>query len=259
MKLLSYFFRHECKALAWFSSMFAHYGMWLVLFMTADRVIAIKAPLRAPSLCTPKRAKRSVLALLVATCAFTVPYYTQSDISNNGKLCTGLAVQDTLSLVYSWVNIVMGCFFPFIALLTMNSIIIHAMLRRGSHLVEGQKKDDDKRSAENRQLTFMLLLVTFTFLALICPQYLRYFVYSFKSQSTSPFAFAEYVLVVHISNKMYFTNNSVNFLLYCMGGTKFRNDLKELLGCGGQGKKGLGGSSSGGTENTYTSAKTSRV
>ena len=237
--------------MVWISQTFVLYGMWLILFMTADRVIAIKAPLRALSLCTPSRARKSAVVLSIANFLFTIPYFLQSDISANGKLCTGLAVQDTLSVVYSWINICLGCFFPFIALLTMNSIIIRAMLTRGSYFAstgQDQKSGDDKRSAENRQLTFMLLLVTFAFLALILPQYMRYLTYTFTDPKTSPRAYATYVLAVHGSNKLYFTNNGINFLLYCIGGTKFRNDLSELLGCGRTEKKYRGSSS--GTENT---------
>ena len=39
------------------------------------------------------------------------------------------------------------------------------------------------------------------------------------------------MLFYQVTSKLYFTNSGINFFLYCISGQKFRNDLKELLGC----------------------------
>ena len=82
------------------------------------------------------------------------------------------------------------------------------------------------------QLTVMLLLVTFSLLALTAPQYLRYLYYMIQDHpEQSPQTYAGYIGFVHISNKLSFCNSSVNFFLYCFGGSKFRRETWSILTC----------------------------
>ena len=92
-----------------------------------------------------------------------------------------------------------------------------------------QKRQTSMKNSEN-QLTIMLLLVTTLFLILLCPTYIR-FIYLTLVKRDTPFKYASSMLFYQISNKLYFTNNAINFFLYCISGQKFRNDLKELLCC----------------------------
>ena len=87
------------------------------------------------------------------------------------------------------------------------------------------------RLARDKQLTMMLLLVTFTFLLLTLPQYVRYLVAILWNYTTSPQDYANYILLVHISNKLFFLNSGCNFFLYCLSGRKFGQDLMRLFTC----------------------------
>ena len=85
------------------------------------------------------------------------------------------------------------------------------------------------KSAEN-QLTIMLLLLTMLFLILLFPTYIRFIYLNFvKRDSASKYASS--MLFFQITYKLYTTNNGINFLLYCISGKKFRNDLKQMLCC----------------------------
>ena len=79
-----------------------------------------------------------------------------------------------------------------------------------------------------RQLTIMLLLVTTLFLILLFPAYFR-FIYLLVSERDTPFEYARSMFIYQISSELYTTNKGINFLVYCISGQKFRNDLKELL------------------------------
>ena len=86
--------------------------------------------------------------------------------------------------------------------------------------------------AKDAQLTAMLLLVSFMLAVLALPQYIRYTAYMVVDFTTSPQAFATFHLLYHITNKLYFTNNAVNFFLYCLGGCRFRRDVCRIFnGC----------------------------
>ena len=121
--------------------------------------------------------------------------------------------------------------------MALNSIVIRSVRKSRSYLkdsVRGQRQKENSNSgnsAKNKQITIMLLFITFAFLILTCPQYIRYIIYTFYVYNTSPEAYASYIFATHVSNKIYFSNNAVNFFLYCLGGSKFREDLKAVF-CG---------------------------
>ena len=79
------------------------------------------------------------------------------------------------------------------------------------------------------QLTIMLLLVTMLFMILMIPTYIRYIYTNFASRDT-PAKYASLMLFLHVSHKLYTTNNGINFFLYCISGQKFWNDLKGNFG-----------------------------
>ena len=87
------------------------------------------------------------------------------------------------------------------------------------------KRQRAMKSTEN-QLTIMLLLVTMLFMILMIPTYLRFIYTNFAPRDT-PANYSSLILFFHISNKLYITNNGINFFLYCISGQKFQNDLKE--------------------------------
>lgn len=77
----------------------------------------------------------------------------------------------------------------------------------------------------------MLLLVTFALLLLTGPQYIRYIVYTVVDERKTTKSYAFFILFVHVSNKLSFCNSSVNFFLYCFGGSKFRRETLALVTC----------------------------
>ena len=113
----------------------------------------------------------------------------------------------------------------------MNIVIVVALRSRGKYF-KGDGTDDkaaEARNAENRQLTFMMLAIATAFLILCSPQYMRLITYTIKSNNTSPYQYALYILAVHTSQTLINTNNAINFFLYCISGSKFRSDLKSLF------------------------------
>ena len=92
-------------------------------------------------------------------------------------------------------------------------------------------KSGSKMQNVERQLTIMLVSVSFAFLVLTLPQFVRYVIYSIVDHNTSNKREAVYYLMYHLSNKLYITNSSVNFYVYCISGSKFRKDLTDMLVC----------------------------
>ena len=85
------------------------------------------------------------------------------------------------------------------------------------------------KNTEN-QLTVMLLLVTTLSLILMIPTDMRFLYTTFVDRDT-PEKYVKFIFFYHLSDKLYHTNNGINFFLYCISGQKFRSDLRDLLYC----------------------------
>ena len=113
----------------------------------------------------------------------------------------------------------------------MNSVIIHKLrMRKQSTLNESQGQNEGQMlKALEKQIFAILLLVAFSFFILVTPLY-AFSLYSMLFDYTkSPERFSGFYLFNHIIQKMYFTNNAINFFLYVISGHKFRNDLLGLF------------------------------
>lgn len=227
-----------CSLLAYLVFVTTLMGSLTVVAMTFDRFIAITFPLKASTLCTPRRARITLGGLYIFAVVYNIPHLYLSRMVNE-RTCASFAVQSVFKDVYSWIGIVVSCLFPFTVLIILNILIIKSVKKSRSFFKSadgdggtGDTEADKKRKDQDRQLTRMLLLVSFMLLALTFLQYLRNIVFSFVNPNASQKLYYTYIMIYHITNKLFFSNGAVNFFLYCISGTKFRNDLRNLLCCG---------------------------
>ena len=234
----------------------------LILAMKVDRFIATRWPLKAIRWCSTKRARYTCVIAIFAAFCIKLPYSWLTDVF--GVECSTFGSLQAVDIqLYYWINATMSCYLPFTLLITLNSIIIHSLRRRNTYFHKqegssGQKTQQTtvdssgntamsssmtsikgtadkgeteaaKRSASNKSVTVMLLLVSFAFLLLNAPMYMAYLVYLIKSYWTSPFAFAEAYFTANMVGTLWKLNHGINFYLYCLSGSKFRNELKDIL------------------------------
>ena len=238
--------------------LFCSSGTLFLTAMTVDRYMAVCHPFKAQMMNTPKRARIIIACILCGTTIYTIPYFFTSKWFPESRLCISIARQDTLSQSYGWVTLTLTSFTPFLVLLTLNTLIIRAVkqsrqqqkqmtnastkepreksTKRQSSKdgVSGESMESREKTARrNRenQLVTMLLLATFMFLVLTLPYVLRNATASLWNYEGNPELYAGYTLVVQLSAMLYFTNNAVNFYLYCLVGKKFRKDVKSLFCC----------------------------
>ena len=148
----------------------------------------------------------------------------------------------TYSQFYYWLSFVLQFVFPFVSLLSMNSVIIHTLRNRNGPKREsnisttsqngGQGQSEGQTSKiknSEKQVFAILLLVTFGFLILTTPAYLFFIFNMFIDFTVSPKVFAAYHLFSNIAQKLHFTNHGINFFFYVISGQKFRTDLVKLF------------------------------
>ena len=238
----------ECKLLAFFVLLILQNSTYQVLAMTIDKYVAIKWPHKAATYSTPKGARRTAIVIFICVFIYNIPHLFLSNLV--GKECLGYAVSGILTKVYAWSSFTLNGLIPFAMLIYMNFVIVKTVrssrkMFGGNDSLENSntkvpiksqintvtvRRENKMKNTEN-QLTKMLLLVSILFLILLLPTYMRFVYTNFATRDT-PSKYASLMLFYHVSHKLYFTNNGINFFLYCVSGQKFRNDLKEILCCG---------------------------
>ena len=213
----------ECKFWVYLFSVTSTYGVFTILAMTCDRFLALRFPLKSQIICTPKRAKYILLIFLPAIAIFNIPYYTHAAPFDN-KYCVAFLHKNRLINLYLPINIFITFCVPFVALLIMNILIIitvrsrvkslkvnkesscqemsNSIMKGISSKVHSKDEEQDVDSVDRRthvgrretprqkriqeQLVIILLLVSFTFLLLSLPLYVRYGIYMKGQHWTDP-------------------------------------------------------------------------
>ena len=209
--------------------------------MTFDKYIAIKWPHKAATHSTPERAKNLLLCVFVLAVIYNGQHFLTTSFV--GDQCFSYSVGGTITKVFSWATFIINGIIPFSLLIHMNYVIVQTIRNSRKmftsnttaftidNVPDANKGMDTRertmKTAES-QLTIMLLLVTMLFLVFLIPTYLRFIYLTFIERDT-PSKYASSMLFFQVTYKLYTTNFGINFLLYCISGQKFRNDLKEIL------------------------------
>lgn len=215
----------ECILDAFIVQVVSFSGVLVILAMTFDRYLAIRYPLKAALLCSVRRAKKTQVAITVTSIIFNTGHLFLTKKING--LCIVFGERGLAAEIYSWMNVFIVAFIPFILLLCMNSAIIYSIKRR-SFKIRKRASVDGRRQADG-QITAMLMAVSFTFIVLNLPYYIRHVMSSFYNFNTNAHTYAVYYLFYHITNKLYTTNSAINFFLYCVTGSRFRSDVVALF------------------------------
>ena len=162
---------YVCKFVSLLFYTVSDVSVWLVCMMSADRCIAVTRPLHASSICTVRRARICALILVFSILLINVQFLFTHHLSLENE-CTYHKNYEFFSRqVWPWIDAAVYSVLPFILLLTMNLIIVHALFqaRRSTtnlQIYQSQKaRQKNKLSTSmSRKLTTMLLAVTFFFL-----------------------------------------------------------------------------------------------
>ena len=125
-------------------------------------------------------------------------------------------------------SLIVDFIFPFVVFLTMNSVIIHTI--RTGKLLSATSQSNQRAQTHDKQIFVILLLVSFTFLILTTPTYILFLLkLIIDFNQVAPKYHAANRLFYSVAQKWNYTNNGINFFLYILSGTKFRNDFLQMF------------------------------
>ena len=173
----------QCKTVTFLTALVKQNSRYQILAMTVDKYIAIKWPHRAAIYSTPKKAKLTLLGVLIFSLIYNTRHIFMSSLV--GGKCRGYAHGGLIAEVLTWITFIVNGIIPISMLIYMNFVIIQTVknsskmfestsqFKRESHTNMGMDKRQKKMKNVESQLTIMLLLVTILYLVLQIPTYIR--------------------------------------------------------------------------------------
>ena len=162
---------YACKLLSCLFYTVSDTSVWIVCMMSADRCIAVTRPLHASSICTVRRARISVIVLVICMLMINIHFLFTHYLSQDNDCISDEYYNTFHRQVWPWIDAAVYSAIPFIFLLTINSIIVHSLYRArrsNSHLriyqSQRSRNKNQLSTSMSRKLTTMLLAVTVFFL-----------------------------------------------------------------------------------------------
>lgn len=212
-------------------------AVWLVLLVTVDRYVAVCLPWQNQwrSL---TRAKVAVAVILITATVYNIPRFLEREIIYRTDCETGevtVLSQKTefrnsrlYFLVYKTV-----CYFIFRTVGPLTTLIVlNSRLMRELQVIRRRHRDLTKRSKHRENITTMLIVVVTVFIVCQLPDLgvrIAVTISEFAPTVNINFDLLRYANAA--SNTLLALNSSVNFVIYCLVGKKFRKILVKICRC----------------------------
>ena len=195
----------------------------VLTIMSVEKFFALYFPLKTWYICTVKTAKwvTSISALIFL--AFNCQIFFLTDVRPyyHYSYCSWVKVPTNYIKILTHIDGIVYSFGPFVTMLIMNSAIIYKYLKakwENRHSTTESTNQALSKSAMKR--TAMLITVSVMFLCLTAPAALSYAM----TLVPDPVIYSVIVLLIY-------SNHSINGVLYCIVGTRFRQELVNAICC----------------------------
>ena len=215
----------DCKLGPFLFKFGKHYSSTLLVLMSSEKCFAVYFPLKFKTVCTVKAAKweTGVCALILVGCNslylvvlkssfIKLPGYNNCEVMD----ISWVAVETIDSVLYS--------FGPFVLISMTNfAIAFRFMAAKRNHNASTESTTQALAKSATRG-TAMVVTVSITFLILTAPAAIHAASYKWLALAyTSPFYRAFMNLTMYL-------NHSINGILYCIVGSRFRGEIFKVIG-----------------------------
>ena len=193
--------------------------------MSPEKCFAVYFPLKSKTICTVRTAKwgTGVVGVVLAAFNMNIFFLESHVIKLSGRHMCLYNFDSNIVLILNTASSVLYSFVPFILMFIINFAIVFKFMtaKCKSNSTESTNQALSKSATRG---TAMVVTVSVTFLILTTPTAVELALW--------PRIKLSYNLVYNvIKNFAQYLNHSINGVLYCIVGSKFRNELLKLI-CG---------------------------
>ena len=219
-----------CKLHTFLLYTFNDMSVWILVAVTFQRLVSVRFPLQAKTIATRKVAKMSILVFFILLSVVNSHFFWTLDVKSmvvgniTRKECTvsDMEHMDFLVTAWPWVDFCVFSFVPFLLLLVSNSAIIYQIVVNSPNRTRMASGNVDFNVSG---MTTMLVAISIVFLLLTSPVVIYFIGRPYWIQTNDQRVHAQLWLFGVISHLLQYTNNAVNFILYCVTGPVFRREL----------------------------------
>jgi len=236
-----------CKLHMWLVYSSLDFSAWILIAVTLERVISAWLPHNAKTICT----KKSAIAFLIGIAVFIfvlnghilfgMIYETvvKDDGTTKVVKCTEINVQyyNFFNKVWPWIDLCAFCVIPFAVIVVGNALILFKVLKSQRKtkaavvpaVAGGRARGAGGTQGKQSSMTAMLFTLNVVFLVSTSPVSIYNIGYTYWMTDATPAKIARLDFWWAVVNMFMYTNNSLNFLLYCLSGTKFRREVIKMF------------------------------
>ena len=198
----------------------------LLVVISVEKCFALYFPFKTKTVCTVGTARRVSLVTVLIFVGFNLQFlFIGKKFEDEfGAYCSyGNVSEFYVDLLFGVVSAILNSYGPFVIMILCNCAIVYKFMmvkwknRRGN--TESTSQALSKSATTG---TAMLLTVSFTFIFLTAPIW--------AANAVWPDSIP--VIIFKTCLAFQYLNHGINGILYCVIGSRFRNELKNLFRCG---------------------------
>ena len=214
-----------CRQYHFWLPVFFTYSSWLVVCIAVERVLVVKYPFRAKSLCNTRNALITVAAVFLLIFAISWYHYPKWVVNEEG-ICSLNSSYLTFSMYVSpWLMSSLYSYLPFLILLFTNGLLLSRLFAADKNREMMTKSTEGNKMAD--KLTKTAISICVTYLLLTTPVSV-YYTLTFANYTNKS---AGFKLAGAITDTLGLVNYAINMFLYIITSRLFRRELQSMLTC----------------------------
>ena len=222
-----------CKIHPWLVYSSLDFSAWILIAVTLDRTVAAWFPHSMKTKCSSRHAVFLIVGILMFVLGLNSHLLYGMEINRNssGVEQKCMPVNDIygyfLHKVWPWIDFSLYCLIPFVLIVTGNCLIILKVYKTQRKRKRAQALSNHYRAHKQSSMTAMLFTLNIVFLITTSPVSIYNIIDSYQySTGRRPGYMIFWWAIV---NMLMYTNNAINFLLYCLSGSVFRKEAKQIF------------------------------
>lgn len=225
----------SCKIILFVTCTAGGYSMWLIVLLSIERMVLVRFPVFSKSNITRRSALITALAclgLIASPLSYVLFKYELKYNAMNSDNATAQKIICDSPSTEKHFRIILWLFFnlvPIALLLIGNGVIIVTIVvqrRRYCTVNPVERAHKYNIYRKTKSSTRMVLLISAFFISTIFPYT---FFEAFKTPSVNKQTLARKILMESIFLFVIYCNYTFNFILYCVSGTVFRDELQTFV------------------------------